>query len=108
MGFHINILKVKLRNKIVKIAKKLENQFLPVVHGTTICRQFVKLTGKFSSEIQCNLCKNLRIFRMYNFFEKFMFVEILTSEDENFRNSTFNNIKKLCRQIIGVISKPFS
>ena len=52
MGFHINILKVKLQNKIVKIAKEIENHFLPAVHGTIIRRQFVKLIGKFSREIQ--------------------------------------------------------
>ena len=37
-----------------------------------------------------------------------MIVQILTSEDEHFRNATCNNIEKLCRQIDGVISEPFS
>ena len=41
-------------------------------------------------------------------FEKIMVVDISNSEDEPFRNATCNNIEKLCRQIIGVISKPFS
>ena len=43
---------------------------------------------------------------MYNFLE-FMVAEILSSEDEHFKNVTCNNIEKLWRQIIGVISKPF-
>ena len=55
-----------------------------------------------------NLCKNSRNFRLYNIFEKFMVVKILTFEAEHFRNATFNNIEKLCRQIIGVIPQPFS
>ena len=84
MGFHINILKVKSRNKIVEIAEKTwKPQFLP------------------------QLKKILRIFRLYNVFEKFMIVEILTSEDEHFRNASCNNIEKLCQHIINVISKPF-
>ena len=29
-----------------------------------------------------------------------MVVEILTSEDEHFRNATCNNIEKLCRQVM--------
>ena len=37
-----------------------------------------------------------------------MAVQILTSEDEQFRTATCNNIEKFCRQIIGVVSKPFS
>ena len=37
-----------------------------------------------------------------------MIVEFLTSEDEHFRNAPCNNIKKLCRQIIDVNSKPIS
>ena len=41
-------------------------------------------------------------------FGKFMVGEILTCEDKHFRNATYNNIEKLCRQIIGVISKSFS
>ena len=65
--------------------------------------QFVKLIGKFSLSEQ-----NLRIFRLYNFFEKFRVVYILTSEDKRFRNSTYNSIEKLWRQTIGVISEPFS
>ena len=71
-----------------QIAKK--TQFLPAVHGT-IRRQFAKLIGEFSSEIvkSNEIRKNLRTFRMYNFFEKFMVVEILTSKDEHFRNATW-------------------
>ena len=41
-------------------------------------------------------------------FEKFMVVEILTSEDEHFRNATCNNVEKLCRKNNGGIFKPFS
>ena len=37
-----------------------------------------------------------------------MLVEILTYEDEHFRNATCIKIEKLCRQIIGVISEPIS
>ena len=40
-------------------------------------------------------------------FEKFMIAEILTSEDEDFRNAICHNIK-LCRQNIRIISKPIS
>ena len=51
--------------KLLKLQKETwKPQFLPAVHGT-IRRQFVNLIGKFSlSE------KNLRTFRLYNFFEK--------------------------------------
>ena len=106
MGFHTNILKVKSRNKIVEIQKKLDNRnfcllFMGPFVGT------LKLIGKFSNEIPCNLRKNLGTFRLYNFFKKFMVVEISTSEDEHFRNAVGNNIEKLRRQIVGVISKPF-
>ena len=37
-----------------------------------------------------------------------MIAEILTSQYEHFTNATCNNIEKLCRQIINVISKLFS
>ena len=35
-----------------------------------------------------------------------MVVEILTSDDEQFTSGPCNNIEKLSRQTIGVISKP--
>ena len=41
-------------------------------------------------------------------FEKFIFVKILTSEDEHCRSATCNTIQKPCLQFIGVFSKPFS
>ena len=44
---------------------------------------------------------------MCNFLEKFMVFEILTSENEHFRNATCNNIEKRCRQIIGVFLNHF-
>ena len=47
------------------------------------------------------------LFDYTTFFKKFMVVEISTSEDEHFRNAVGNNIEKLRRQIVGVISKPF-
>ena len=52
--------------------------------------------------------QKLENFSNVQFFEKFMIVEILTSEDEHFRNATCNNIEKLCQQNIGLIFEPFS
>ena len=34
-----------------------------------------------------------------------MVVEMLTSEDEHFRNGICNDVEKLCRHIIGIISE---
>ena len=63
----------------------------------TIRMQFVKLIEKFSCEIQGNLRKNLRSFRLYNFSGKFVVIKILTSKNEHCRNATCNKIEKLRR-----------
>ena len=67
MGFHMNILKVKSRNKIVENAKTNLITTIFAVHGT-ICRQFVKLIGKIS------FGKKFKSFSIVLFFQKFMVV----------------------------------
>ena len=66
---------------------------------------FLEILLEQSNEIYAKIQK---LFVFTTFFETFMVVEILTSEDEDFRDATCNNIEKLWRQITGLFSKLIS